>query len=99
MYLLLIQHHQTKAYGRVEVWLYAFLISALDSDECSASRSGRFIPRERAVGAQCIEAWMCSRAAVVTVLKSQLSAPPDTERRFSRRHVHDTVINSVEDNG
>jgi hypothetical protein len=95
MSLFLIQHHETKAYGRVEVWLYAFLISALIADDCSSSRLGRFIPRERALEVQCIGVWMCSRAAVVTVQKKQFSAPPDTEHRFSRRHVHNTVINSV----
>jgi hypothetical protein len=67
MSLFLIQHHETKAYGRVEVWLYEILISALISNDCSTSRSGRYIPRERALGAQCIGVWMCSRAAVVTV--------------------------------
>jgi hypothetical protein len=70
MFLFLIQHHGTKVYGGVEVWLYAFLISALIAHDCSASRSGRFIPRERALGAQKIGVWMCSRAVVVTVQKA-----------------------------
>jgi len=70
MSLFLFQHHETKAYGRVDVWLYAFLISALIVDDCSASRSGRFIPRKRALGTQCTGVWKCSRAAVVTVQKS-----------------------------
>jgi len=34
-----------KSYGGVEVYLYAFLTSALDGDEWSASRPSRFNPR------------------------------------------------------
>jgi len=33
-------------YGVVEIQLHKFLTSALDGDERSASRPGRFIPRE-----------------------------------------------------
>lgn len=95
MSLFLTQYHETKSYGRVEVWPYAYLISALDADDCSASRSGRFIPREKALGAQCIGVWMCSRTTVVMVQKVQFSAPPGIEHRLSRRHVHNTVINAV----
>jgi len=95
MSLFLIQHHETKVYGWVEVWLYAFLISALDTDDRSASRSGRFIARERALGAQCTGVWLCSTAAVVMVQKVQFSGRPDIEHRFSRRHMQNTVINSV----
>jgi hypothetical protein len=32
--------------GGVEIWLHAFLISALDGDEWLASCLGRFIPEE-----------------------------------------------------
>jgi hypothetical protein len=39
-----------KTYGVVEVYLQAFLTSALDGGECSASCPGRFTPRERATG-------------------------------------------------
>jgi hypothetical protein len=36
-----------KAYGGVDVYIHVFLISALIGDEWSASRPGRFMPRER----------------------------------------------------
>jgi hypothetical protein len=39
-----------KAYWGAEVQLRAFLAYALDGGEWSASRSGRFAPRERAPG-------------------------------------------------
>jgi hypothetical protein len=34
--------HAIKAYKGIEAWLHSFLTSALDGDEWSASRSGRF---------------------------------------------------------
>jgi hypothetical protein len=34
--------HATKAVGRVEVQLHSFLTAALDGDQCSALRPGRF---------------------------------------------------------
>jgi hypothetical protein len=46
--LFLNEHHAMKAY---EEWRYSSthsLTSALDADEWSASRPGRFTPRERA---------------------------------------------------
>jgi hypothetical protein len=39
-----------KAYGGVDVEIHIFLASALVGDECSASRPGRFTPRERVPG-------------------------------------------------
>jgi len=93
MSLFLIQHHEMKAYGRVEVWLYAFLISALDAYDCSALRSSRFIPSERALGPQCIGVWMCSRAAVVTMQK--VNSLPRQIMNTNSCHLHNTVINSV----
>jgi len=41
----------------VDVYLRAFLTSALDGGEWSASRSGRFIPTERAAGTHWIGGW------------------------------------------
>jgi hypothetical protein len=42
------------------VQLHAFLTSAVDGGEWSASRPGRFIPRERAPGTQWIGSWLRS---------------------------------------
>jgi hypothetical protein len=39
-----------KAYGGVDIYIHIFLISALDGDEWSTSRPGRFTPGERAPG-------------------------------------------------
>jgi hypothetical protein len=47
-----------KAYWGVEVWLHAFLTSALDGGKLSASRSGRFTPRERAPDTHWIGDWV-----------------------------------------
>jgi len=44
--------------GGVEVSLHAFLTSALDGDEWSASRPCRFTPRGRAPGIQWIGVWV-----------------------------------------
>jgi hypothetical protein len=41
----LTKHHAMMAYWGVEVQLYAFLTSALDGGEWSASRPGRFTPQ------------------------------------------------------
>jgi hypothetical protein len=40
-------HYATKKYEKVEVWLHAFLTSALGSDEQSASCLHHFTPEER----------------------------------------------------
>jgi hypothetical protein len=49
-YYLVIKHHATKMYGEMEVHFHAFLTSALDDAEWIASLSGRFNPRECALG-------------------------------------------------
>jgi hypothetical protein len=46
--LCLIKHHVMKTYWGVEVYLHAFLNSALHGGELPASRTGRFTPRIRA---------------------------------------------------
>jgi hypothetical protein len=46
--LCLTKHHAMKTYWGMEVYLHAFLTSALDGGEWSASRPSRFTPRERA---------------------------------------------------
>jgi hypothetical protein len=47
-----------KTYWGMEVQLHAFLISALDGGEWSASRPGRFTPRERVRGTHWIGGWV-----------------------------------------
>jgi hypothetical protein len=42
----------------VDVYLQAFLTLALDGGEWSASRPGRFTPRERAPGTHWIGGWV-----------------------------------------
>jgi hypothetical protein len=57
-------------YGGVEVYLHAFLTSALSGGERSASSSGRFIP-----GILWIEDWVDSRAGLDAVSKKKIHAP------------------------
>jgi hypothetical protein len=58
-----------KAYGGVDVQIHIFLTSALVGGECSASRSGRFIPGERAPGTHWIGGWVGPRAGLDDVEK------------------------------
>jgi hypothetical protein len=61
-------------YWWVEAQLHTFLTSALDGGEWSASRPGRFTPRESAPGASGMGGWVGPRACLDTVVKS--SQPP-----------------------
>jgi hypothetical protein len=56
--LCLTNNHAMKTHWEVEVKLHAFLTSALDGGECSASRPGRFTTRERVPGSQWIADWV-----------------------------------------
>jgi hypothetical protein len=47
-----------KAYGGVDVEIYIFLASALVGGERSASRPGRFTPREGAPGTHWTGGWV-----------------------------------------
>jgi hypothetical protein len=58
-----------KMYGGVEVWLYAFLISAPGGGQWSVSPPGHFNPRERAPDPFWIGGWAGSRAAMDAVEK------------------------------
>jgi hypothetical protein len=49
------------AYKGVDVQIHIFLASALVGGEWSASRSGGFIPRERAPGTYWIGGWVDPR--------------------------------------
>jgi hypothetical protein len=45
--LFLTEHHATKVFCGMEVYLHSFLTSALDGGEWLTSRPGRFTPTER----------------------------------------------------
>jgi hypothetical protein len=53
-----------KTYWRSELQLHAFLTSALDGGEWSASRPGRFTPTERATVTHWIRGWVSTRACL-----------------------------------
>jgi hypothetical protein len=52
-----------------------FLTSALDGGEWSASRPGRFTPRERAPGTAWIGGWVGPRAVLYAVVKRKIPSP------------------------
>jgi hypothetical protein len=59
----------------MEVQLHTFLSSALDGGEWSASRPGRFTPRERALGTHWIGGWLDPRAVLDAVVKIKIPSP------------------------
>jgi hypothetical protein len=59
----------------MEVQLHAFLISALNGGEWSASHPGRFTPRERAPGTHCIGGWVGPIAVLDAVVKRKILSP------------------------
>jgi hypothetical protein len=65
----LTKYFAMKKYGRVEALLHAFLTSALDGGEWSASRPARFTPRERATGTHWTGGWLDPRAELDAVAK------------------------------
>jgi len=64
-----------KTYGRVEVYLHAFLTSAPDGGEWLASGPGRFTPRGRATGTHCVRCWVGPRADLDAVVSREISLP------------------------
>jgi hypothetical protein len=62
-----------KAYWGVQ--LHTFLTSALDGSEWSASRPGRFTPRERAPGIHWIGDWVGTRAVLDAVVNRKIPSP------------------------
>jgi hypothetical protein len=63
---------------RIGEWGYSFtysLTSALDGGEWSASRPGRFTPRERAPGTHWIGVWVGPRAVLDPVVKRKIPSP------------------------
>jgi hypothetical protein len=51
------------------------LTSVLDGGEWSDSRTGRFTPRERALGTHWIGGWMGPRAVLDAVVKRKILSP------------------------
>jgi hypothetical protein len=64
-----------KAYWGVGIQLHAFLTSIQDGGEWSASRPGRFTPRERAPGTHWIGGWVGPRAVLNKVVKRKIPSP------------------------
>jgi hypothetical protein len=64
-----------EAYWGVEIYLHAFLTSALDGGEWSASRPGRFTRRERAPGTHWKGGWMGPRTGLDAVVKRKIPSP------------------------
>jgi hypothetical protein len=64
-----------KAYWGSEDSSIHSLTSALDGCEWSASRHGRFTPRERAPGSHWIGGWVGSRAVLDAVMKRKIPSP------------------------
>jgi hypothetical protein len=64
-----------KAYRIVGEWRYSSthsLTSTLDGGDWSASRPGRFTPRERAPGTHWIGDWVCPRTGLVASARSKI---------------------------
>jgi hypothetical protein len=53
----------------------ALLISALEGDEWSISRPGRFTPRESAPDTHWIRGWVGPRAVLYAVVKREIRSP------------------------
>jgi hypothetical protein len=71
----LIKRHAMKTYGE---WRYSsthFLTSALDGGEWSASRPGRFTPKEKAAGTHRIGGWVGPRAVLDAMVKRKIPSP------------------------
>jgi hypothetical protein len=66
----LTENHAKKVYWGAEVQLHAFLTSAIDGGEWSASRPYRFTPTERAPGTH----WY-PRAGLDAVVKRKIPSP------------------------
>jgi hypothetical protein len=74
--LCLTKHHSVKTYwGSRSIAPCILLTSALDGVEWSASRTGRFTPRERAPGTHWIGGWVGPRAVLDTVVKREIPSP------------------------
>jgi hypothetical protein len=64
--------------GVLDEWMYGSnhsLTSALDGGEWSASRPGRFTPKEGALGTHWIGGWVGPRAVLDAVVKKKIPSP------------------------
>jgi hypothetical protein len=59
----------------IEVLLQAFVASALDVGELSASRPGRFTPEDTAPGVHQIGGWVYPTASLEAAEKGKISCP------------------------
>jgi hypothetical protein len=67
--------------GGVDVYIHIFLTSSLAGGEWSASRPGRFTPRERACGTHWTGAWVDPGAGLEDVEKRKFLILPGLELR------------------
>jgi len=72
MSLCLTKHLAMNTYWGVEIWFHAFLTSAPDGGEWSASRTGRLTLGERTLGTHWIGGWMGPRAGLAAVAKREI---------------------------
>jgi hypothetical protein len=68
----LTDHHAMKAYWGMEVQLQAFLTSALNGGEHSASRCGRFTPQGKSPGTNWTGGGVSPRAGLEAVVKRKI---------------------------
>jgi hypothetical protein len=75
--IFLTEHHAMKAYWEVEVQsTHSWPRHYIYGGERSASRPGRFTPRERAPGTHWVEGWVGPRAGLDTaVVKRKIPSP------------------------
>jgi hypothetical protein len=89
---LCLANHLAKENGGGEVQLHAFLTSALDRGEWSASRSGRFTPGERASVTHWIGGWVDPRAGLDDVERINLLLEMEPKfRGYKTRSIVATV--------
>jgi len=69
----LTEHYAMKRIGGVDVYATYSLTSTLDGGEWSASRPGRFVPREIVSGTPWIRGWVGSRAGMDAVAKRKIT--------------------------
>jgi hypothetical protein len=88
LFLCLTKHHAMGTIVAVGLYLHAFLTSALGGGEWSASRPGRFTPRERVPNTHWVGDWVGPKAILDTVVKRKIpnlrrESNPRTRREIS----------------